>query len=973
MIVVFCIIFVVLVALILLFIWMKFRMKVSKGRFSMTVISAMVTCFLCSLAAIKTPLTTFVLSIFFEQLSFVLNLMPIPFVIPTIEINTEYFVSFLAVIVMVLIYKFGVNAIKNWDAPPRVSEINLIEKNLENSLVYLGLETLKLLIKRQEDPVASDAVEKWKNKITSPPRPIETKDLLKDMLVSSIREIRISDDGWRDDGKMWVGERLGLTNAEKKPVLALVFDMPPDEKHIECRIDMLEMKFDKLNCYDIYVLYFSSEKILIKDINLTVRNYSVTVLTSRKMIFDGLDLVGYAKELISNFENTYIGGTTATLANSYVDLYVQTPGEEKSVKINYAIKCWLEKKSNCHLAITGEYGQGKSTALMKLCVDWASRFLETGCIGERVPLLIELRGQSPSELDPLAFISTWCARYRLLPQQVLNLIKSGDAILIFEGFDELKNAGKSYFRHQHFNALWRFSYSNTKLIFTGRPNFFLDQEEANRTLRNLTNRATGGDYYTEIWSLKKLNQNQIKSACRSYDRNTKEGIFSSVKKSKVFLDIVSRPSMLPVVATIWPEIKKLQDDGHLLTGAELIERYIQAVFSRKEAELERDRVKLDAPAGSRYLLLPKQLRELLTICIAWRMSGLRYKNTIPRSEITDMVREIYDILINVGKTEGVADSIAEGIVDFERRYADENMIDKIEAITTEICSAGLLVSDPVGGVTNLRFPHKQFFEFLIAKAIKITSHSKKSGASRIILNSSSDPRIISRLISEPNSIVYLSECVGQEIGFLFTKFQKNKMIFTLIVSTLANYLDRIFNIFFMPIKNIFIKEKISPINEPVSQVIDEDYSLYSVGRYIKKRNFIKYFVFCFLFSVVIGLLSSLFSAESLRDEIHYPTSVLFLTNLLPLILFSFFSKKEGSYFVLFKFLNTHWEHANQVPVNNSTYMILRSLAKGRVYFPVKQIPQTSNLDKFLYPSIDFGGINRTIKSERKNCGDKSLK
>lgn len=675
-------------------------MKASKGFFAITVVSTLMACFTFGLAAMSTSLPVAIASRVSEKL----GLGPLETNIPA------YLTGLLTLFVIFIVYKFGVIAIKNWEAPPRVSEIDLSEKQLENNIVALSVEKIKYLIKGLGDPIASNAVANWKGKITEPPRPVELKDLLRDMLVSAFREILIPDGGWRDDGKMWVGEILGIDSDQAKPVLALIFDSVPSEQDIYTRINFIESNHGDVENFKIFALYSSFEKEERKSKELIIRDIRVNVLSSRQMLIMGLDLINYAKELISNFDNTRVGGTSATLCNSYVELYVETPGTASTIKpLNKEIDEWLKKDSNCHLAITGEYGQGKSTALMKLCTDWAKRFLKTGQIGERVPLLIELRGQSPFETDPLGFISPWCARYRLPPQQVLNLIKSGDAILIFEGFDELRNAGKSYYRHQHFNALWRFAYPNTKLIFTGRPNFFLDEEETNRTLRSQTNRATGGDYYSEVWKLKKLNEDQIKLACRSYNDSVRKGISSSVESSKEFFEIVSRPSMLPVVATIWPEINKKQEVGHALTGAELIEMYIQAVFSRKEAELERDRVRLEAPSGSRYLLLPKQLRELLTICVAWRMSGLRYKNTIPRSEVNDMVRDIYELLVNVSKSKGVDPAVAEGIIDFEKRYADENVADKVEAITTEVCSAGLLVPDAAGGATNLCFPHKQFF------------------------------------------------------------------------------------------------------------------------------------------------------------------------------------------------------------------------------------------------------------------------
>lgn len=940
-----------------LFLWMKWRMKVSKGRFAITVVSSLITCFAFGLAAMSTSFPIAITSKITEKLG-----------LGPIETNAPvYLIALLTFITTCFVYKFGVNAIKCWEVPPRVSEIDLAEKHLENNMFFLSFEKFKILFKGQKDKIASDAVANWKAKVAEAPNTIERKDLLRDMLVSSIREIRIDETGWRDDGKLWVGEMYGLTNAQTKPILALIFDSLPTAEDIKDRVKALEGKIESLKNFQFFALYLSSGKDLLKskDLLVDVDDYKVRVLSSRQMILMGLDLVNYAKELISNFENTRVGGTTATLRNSYVDLYVQTPQDSLNVKpINKAIENWLKEDNNCHLAITGEYGQGKSTALMKFCIDWAERFLETGYIGERVPLLIELRGQSPSETDPLGFISSWCARYSLLPQQVLNLIKSGDAILIFEGFDELRNAGKSYFRHQHFNALWKFAYPKTKLIFTGRPNFFLDKEETNRTLRNQMNRTTGGDNYSEVWKLQKLDEEQIKEACRSYDPNIRQGIISSIENSKDFLDIVCRPSMLPVVATIWPEIEKLQESGHPLTGAELIERYIQAVFSRKEAELEQDRIKLNAPTGSRYLLLPKQLRELLTVCVAWRMSGLKYKNTIPRSEVTDMVREIYDVLISIGKSEGVSDDIAEGIIDFERRHVDENFADKVEAITTEICSAGLLIPDTAGGATNLRFPHKQFFEFLIAKAIKITTELEGSGASQIIQKSSSDSRIIQRLINEPNAIIYLSECIGQNISGIYTKPQMLMMKINAIINLVISRIDILLSyftyklfLFRKPEKKYSLVKRLVLI-ERYDNTLDVDLAKI-IHYHLSKTTSMK-----ILSATLMALIVSTYAMYSLFSKnkdllISFDiinSLVLILSTTLMFFMYSISYNKDNNNFVLTQFLKIHWNNAEQIPKNNITALkcTLRTLFKGGVYFPVKQISEPSDFEQFLYPAKYFG-------------------
>src|SRR6266446_1777495 len=245
--------------------------------------------------------------------------------------------------------------------------------------------------------------------------------------------------------------------------------------------------------------------------------------------------------------------------------------------------------------------------MLEFCVQWARRYIKDNQSAERIPLLIELRGQNPAEVDSLDFLSPWAGRYGIDPRQVYNLIKSGEAIVIFEGFDELRNAGRAYDRHEHFNALWLMTFPGAKLIFTGRPNFFLDEKEKNRTLRS---DGVAGSAFTQVWELDRLTEEEIKKASMGFDQAFSQSLMAAVQTHPAFLDIVSRPSMLPVVATIWPTIESHQTQGYDLTSAILLEYYIEANYRRKTEEIEIDRLTAGAPEDASYLLLPRQGREV---------------------------------------------------------------------------------------------------------------------------------------------------------------------------------------------------------------------------------------------------------------------------------------------------------------------------------------------------------------------------
>lgn len=751
------------VILLGLVIWYRLRMRISKAKFALTTVSAMVTCLLSLLTAVSTGFPE-------VMAKAILGVFGIEVQVPGQDVFSVLVLASLTGCICYFIYRFSIVAIRSWSARPRVSESVLAEDLQENHLLRLARAQFLIFVRRQGDPIASDHAISWEQRPPLPPKDIEKRTLLRDLFQTSVREAQIPDEGWRDAHKLWVGGIHVESNTIPEPLCLLVFDGPPTEEEVRLRLESVKPVFTNLADVHFFGVFLATEGIGSNLSQVTCNGICVRLASSRKLIFDSLDLRHYARELLRRFQQTKAGGTDATLSSSYVELNASSQREsERTRPLCDVLEEWEAESSSRHLAVTGEYGQGKSTAMLKYCASWAEEFLTNNGYSRRVPLLVELRGHSPSETDPLSFISAWSARYGLLGEQVLNLIKSGEAVVVFEGFDELRNSGRAYDRHQHFNALWRFAYPNTKIVFTGRPNFFLDQHEQNRTLRSSQTDGAVGEAFTETWRLERLDEQQINAACREFSPRARAGIQAAIASNPDFLEIMSRPSMLPVVATIWGEIEDLRRSGNDITGALLIERYLQAIYMRKERELEQDRVSHDSPSGSRYLVLPKPVREFLTVSVAWRMCGLGNQNTISRSDIRSMVGEMYEELFTLKRSASVSPEIADGLVQFEERRSEDTFADRVEAITSEICSAGLLVPDPAGGVTNLRFPHKQFYEYLICKGFCINRRFQGSSSAMLLLKSSSQKEPFARLLRERNAIVYLAECIGQDIKIAWDK------------------------------------------------------------------------------------------------------------------------------------------------------------------------------------------------------------
>lgn len=744
--------------------YMKWRMKASKITFAMAVLSSILACFVAGISSITMGLPELIIDAFFKSRG-----EEAPSADYHLLISLA--ILLLTIVISIIIYKFGATALKIWEAPATISELKLREKNKHNSLIPLAYLGFNNLAKGQSDPAANEALQSSDAKNPIIPERIKPHILLKDLLCGSIAEIRIDDEnGWRDESKLWVGHILGLTEGAKSDIVALVFDSPPSKQEIRDRVDY---SFDTSSIFApkiIYCLYMSGSSDLEATADFQSGRSKIKVLSSREIILKSSGLTNYAHMLKEKYETSKMGGTLTHLRDSFVELNAkQKQNDLPAQPLKQIMNSWLTTDTKEHLVLTGEYGQGKSTAMLQYCYEWAIKFLTHQSLDQPVPLLIELRGKNPAESDPLSFLSSWAARYSLNPQQVFNLIKSGGAIVIFEGFDELRNSGKEYNRLLHFNALWKFAYPKTKIIFTGRPNFFLDDRETNQTLFCGGNKGAAGGVFTKIWELQKLTPSGIAKACRSYQSEVKDGITVAIEENSDFMEIVSRPSMLPVVATIWPEILELRETGVQLTGALLIEKYIRATFERKEEEVKHDQQLDGAAPASSYLALPLQARELLTICVAWRMASKNAKNTINRDDIKDMVSDIYDDFITGMKSQGVKKQITEKILEFEGLYKEEKTEEKIERITSEICSSGILVPDPAGGPSNLGFPHKQFYEYLVCKAFCIIRFTESSPARTLLQDSAITKNEHAVISNEPRAVSYLAECNGRNLKPLVSR------------------------------------------------------------------------------------------------------------------------------------------------------------------------------------------------------------
>jgi len=358
------------------------------------------------------------------------------------------------------------------------------------------------------------------------------------------------------------------------------------------------------------------------------------------------------------------------------------------------------------LAVLGEYGQGKSVLALKI----AHRLLFEDVSSERIPILITLGGRSPRNQKKLGLLADWAAAYDINPKALLTLHEAGRLLLIFDGFDEMDLVGEASLRLEHFRSLWEFSAErNAKIMITGRPNFFLDQVERERSL-NIRAKSLEVPY-TEAVYLQHLDITRIKKALRNFDRDVSSDIISSLASEGAvysFKDLMSRPSTLFLAANIWDDIRH-SDDPSRVNSAEVIGRFIQHCYDRQQRK------------GLPEFLTSTE-REYFTAGIAVVMlRESQYSNHLTSSSLQKAVTTLLDGFPE--ELQRYCSAADPQKISLKERLQDRELL--VETISTDVRSCGVIVSD-LSQFDAFKFAHKSFFELLLAKNLVLATYFGRS-------------------------------------------------------------------------------------------------------------------------------------------------------------------------------------------------------------------------------------------------------
>lgn len=414
----------------------------------------------------------------------------------------------------------------------------------------------------------------------------------------------------------------------------------------------------------------------------------------------------YQREIDRYFDERHLENSQTTLSQIYVPIGGHTMKVEKEkMSVDEAVENvetyilnWLrdtQTPANEHLAVMGEYGQGKTVLSYKLVKEILSRPGEF----DRIPILISLRGRSPRNDSELDILSQWASQYDVPPRALEELHRAGKLFLILDGFDEMDLVGDTQLLRDHFSRIWGLArYPNARILITGRQNLFTDDTER-RAAIGIHNHRLGRSYAKAIY-LDKMSREQIGLALREVASATRDEILSVVDQLEPqgsFVQLISRPSTLYQLSTIWDE--ELAGKKERLNSAEVISRFLDATYDRQQQK------------QSTFLTANERDYFMMGIAVSMMMEE-GYTNQIRNQQLEQSIAKLWENFPEALEPYADAHEGDRPLLHLSTRSEDQS--GPLDTLNKDIRTAGILVQE-LSGRDTFAFAHKSYMEFLVSK------------------------------------------------------------------------------------------------------------------------------------------------------------------------------------------------------------------------------------------------------------------
>ena len=667
------------------YIWFH-RRRYTKERFAFAACSAIVTLTLAYLSAATEQLMPWALLIATARW----GTSSSTFQIPPPPHPAEQVLLLLALIAAVWTIA---QLFHRWDGLRSVQQYRLEQRKEEMVLLVEGLKEAWRVVSRQSPhpiytPVTHAPVVQFKSS-----KPAPWRERARDLVHLRWRRYTFAKPEWNEHEGCWVGQDTESNGY----VILKCSPSAPDATAVQSLLNFsLRLKARHSNAEVALIVAIEGDCV---DTPSHLSEAPLQLVTEKGLLDKLVDWSQYHADIERRMTEECLPDSDLTIQDVFVQPSFESVGGSlpDSGDLEQHLLDWLREKGQRQLSLLGDYGQGKSTAALAITYQ-----LLQSENPPRIPVLVELRGASPRNLTPLKLLATWSSNYGIDPLALWFLHLAGRLVVIFEGFDEMALVGDAQVRLKHFVTLWEFCHEHAKLLITGRPNFFFDEEEMTAALgiRNPTQKTP----YCEAMRLRAFDLRQIERALRNHDEKVRREIGQFAADSEQFRELISRPSLLHVVSVLWGR-GELSAHVHRLTSADVMKLFINHSYLR-QGQKEKD--------SPDFMKLTVDERKYFMKGVATYMATKQLPNQIDGRQLDEVV---------VALAEAMPDAVSTGrsAIDGEVRGPLRERIAAdaeygLEHLQTDVRTCGILVNDPATPGA-FRFGHKSFMEYLYAEVL----------------------------------------------------------------------------------------------------------------------------------------------------------------------------------------------------------------------------------------------------------------
>lgn len=610
---------------------------------------------------------------------------------------------------------------------------------------------------------------------------------VKEIFLFISNQYQISEQDWHSE------QNLFICKYDRSDIAIFCCLNKPSVELIREKIDFLKDYYSNKTFKKLIISVQNNENKYLKE-EFQIDGLNIEIRYKNELLNQIVKFDEYFDYLKNEFEKKEItSGDNFKLIDVYVNqkstLHLPEGSKKKKRKDienteEYILKWVNNNKLGKHIALLGEYGQGKSTLSLKIAYELIISQ------SDRIPIIIELRGKSPKNLTLLEILASWSSQFNISAKAIEKLHEEGKLLIILEGFDEMDLVGDKYIRQSHFKRLVEFMrYEKSKVLITGRPNLFFDNNEMEEFLE--LNKDQSNLFYCNALILNPLDIKQIEIALRNVNETIRREILDVLndkKQNSNFKDLISRPSTLYQASIIWNSL-----DKNNINSASIINQFIKHSYHRQETKFN-----TIGRTGIEPILTIKE-REYFTLGIAVMMiKNNPYSNQISNGEINYAIRELFFNIPDEVSNDHI------NSVRLKKRLEDDTH--RIETIFNDVRASGILVKDLIKN-HNFKFAHKSFLEYLFAFYFSNFIQQNDTYYAKVVNSISNAYKIqdIYRIELTDEIIQFISELfIEQDINNYSNKELVKEFLKIILPNKVLNFHPKIFFNKYFRLLNIFL-------------------------------------------------------------------------------------------------------------------------------------------------------------------------